>query len=130
MNKMRAVRQETPLDKAVTRYLELQTEQQELGNLSVSTVNLRRYALAILTEWAHGAGIEDPKALDDSTLNKWLAWMLKRKRNGKQTSRETSISYQRQAGPFLKWIKAPTGDGYKPLKGEGDRTGDDAPSPE
>jgi integrase len=124
------VRKATPLDRAVGRYLETQEEQQELGNLAVSTVNLRRYALAILTEWAHGAGIEDPAALDDSALNKWLAWMLKRRRNGKQTSRETSISYQRQAGPFLKWVKAPMGDGYKRLKGEGDRTQDDAPSPE
>jgi len=114
---------ETPLDSSVARYLAQQTEQQELGNLSVATVNLRRYALGVLLDWAHAEGIEDAADLTAERLNGWLRWMLKRKRNGKLTSRETSRSYQRQAGPFLKWAKAPT-DGFKPLKGAGYREKD------
>lgn len=128
MSQTRANSKETPLDSAVVRYLANEQKQIDLGNLSPNTVNLRKYALDRLLEWAHATGIEDPSALDASKLDDWSLWMLKRKRNGKLTSRETALSYGKQVKPFLKWIKSPT-DGWRGLKSAGYREKDVA-SPE
>ncbi len=125
MNRNAPNPKQSAIDLAVAGYLKAQAEQKDLGNLSPATVAQRGFALGVLLEWAHVAGVEDPKELNEAKLNEYMRWLLKRKRRGKLLSRETARSYTRATQPFLKWSKAPT-EGFKPLKGEGYRELKDA----